>query len=328
MRAIVVIAILLAAAAGCSKPASRKAQPRQKIIVACTTQPDGALVHIAAAKGFFAEEGLEVQLQQHSFGKAALKSVLDGKADLATVAETPVMFAALNNEPVCIVAGICTSSKNNAIIGRRDRAIRNPRDLKGKRIGYTPGTTSEFFMESLLMANGAARKDVVLVGLKPEELEAALAAGKVDAVSTWNFSLARLSDALGENGVTFFDSQIYTETFTLVARQESVHKDPETVRRTLRALVKAEKFAHEHPNEAQDLAAASLKVDRNLLRKVWGCFNLKVEMDQGLVITLEDETRWAMKNRLVPHARMPNYSSFIYLDGLMAVKHDAVTINR
>jgi hypothetical protein len=35
-----------------------------------------------------------------------------------------------------------------------------------------------------------------------------------------------------------------------------------------------------------------------------------------------------MKNRLADHAEMPNYRSFIYLDGLLAVKPDEVTINR
>jgi NitT/TauT family transport system substrate-binding protein len=240
--------------------------------MAYTGQPDCALVHVAMRKGFFAQEGLEVQPQMHTYGKAALKSVLEGNADLATAAETPIMLAALKGEKLFIVAGIFSTSNNNAIIGRKDRGVLQPRDLKGKRVGYTPGTTGEFFLESFFTANGITRNEVVLVALKPEQMVAALSKAEVDAVSTWNFPLALLQNELGENGAIFFDPQIYTQTFNLVARQESVRKNPETVKRALRALIKAEGFALQHPDEAQDLVAAALNVDRELLRKVWSGF--------------------------------------------------------
>ncbi len=42
---------------------------------------------------------------------------------------------------------------NNAIVARKDSGISAPGDLKGKRIGYTPGTTSDFFLDSMLTAS-------------------------------------------------------------------------------------------------------------------------------------------------------------------------------
>jgi ABC-type nitrate/sulfonate/bicarbonate transport system substrate-binding protein len=327
VRTIIVIAVCFAALSGCQRSPSPK-KPPQKITIAYTTQPDSALVHIALQKGFFAEEGLEVQPQLHSFGKAALKSVLEGKADLATAAETPLMFAALDGEKFFIVAGIFTTSRNNAIIGRRDLGISQAADLRGKRIGYTPGTTGEFFLDSFLTANGITVKDVQLVPIKPEEITAALTGGKVDAVSCWNFSLTTLRRVLGQQGVTFFDAQIYTQTFNLVGRQEYVSKNPETLRGALRALVKAENFAREHAEAAQTLVAASLKVDRGLLQEIWSGLRYKVELDRRLLITLEDQTRWAMKNRPAGMLAMPDYGGLIHPDALTAVKPDAVTLNR
>jgi ABC-type nitrate/sulfonate/bicarbonate transport system substrate-binding protein len=327
VRTIIVIAMCLAALSGCQRSPSQQ-KPLQKITIAYTTQPDGALVHIALQKGFFAEEGLEVQQQLHNFGKAALKSVLEGKADLATAAETPLMFAALDGEKFFIVAGIFTTSRNNAIIGRRDLGISQAADLRGKRIGYTPGTTGEFFLDSFLTANGITVKEVQLVPIKPEEIAAALTEGKVDAVSCWNFSLTILRRGLGPQGVTFFDPQIYTQTFNLVARQEYVSKNPGTLKGVLRALVKAENFAREHTEAAQTLVAASLKVDRGLLQEIWSGLRYKVELDRRLLITLEDQTRWAMKNRPTGTLGMPDYGGLIYLDALTAVKPDAVTLTR
>ena len=54
----------------------------------------------------------------------------------------------------------------------------------------------------------------------------------------------------------------------------------------------------------------------------------RVRLDQNLPITLEDETRWAMKNKLTDQAVMPNYLSYIYVDGLKAVKPGAVRMDR
>jgi ABC-type nitrate/sulfonate/bicarbonate transport system substrate-binding protein len=327
VRTVVFIAWCLAVLSAC-QPATHQKKPPQKITIAYTTQPDSALVHIAVQQGYFTEEGLEVLPQMHNYGKAALKSVLEGKADLATAAETPLMFAALNGEQFFIVAGIFSTSKNNAIVARRDLGISQPADLKGKRIGYTPGTTGEFFLDSFLTASGIAARDAVLVPVKPEEMAAALTTAKVDAVSCWNFPLTLLRRALADQAVTFFDPQIYTQTFNLIARQQYVTQNPETVKGALRALIKAEVFAQEHPAAARDLVAAALKVDSGLLQEVWNGFSYKVELDRRLLITLEDQTRWALKNRHPGEAAMPDYSRIIYPGALTAVRPDAVSINR
>ena len=51
-------------------------------------------------------------------------------------------------------------------------------------------------------------------------------------------------------------------------------------------------------------------------------------LDKRIIITLEDETRWAMKNRLTDQSVMPDYLTYIHLDGLRAVKPEAVKIGR
>ena len=313
---------------GCEKFSPQHAEPPQKITFAYTYQPQSTLVHIAVAKGYFVEEGLEVQPQMHTFGKAALQSLLDRKADFATVAETPVMFSVLKGEKIFVIANIEATSKNNAVIARKDAGINASGDLKGKRIGFTPGTTSEFFLDSLLTANRLTRKEVQSVALKPEEMQDAIMAKKVDAVCTWNYPLTQISHLLGGNGIIIYDREIYTETYNVAAQQDFVQKNPEAVKRLLRALIKAENFAAKNPDEAQTIMAVATKIDKSLIHEVWDSFNYHVVLDQVLPITLEDETRWAIKNLLTDQAAMPNYLSYIYLDGLKAVKPAAVKMNR
>ncbi|MEI7614003.1 MAG: NrtA/SsuA/CpmA family ABC transporter substrate-binding protein [Betaproteobacteria bacterium] len=300
---------------------------RQKVTFAFTNQPQSTLPHIAMAKGYFLEEGLDVQPLMHTYGKAALQAVVENKADFATVAETPIMFSVLKGDKIFVIANIESSNKNNGLVARKDAGIVLPGDLKGKRIGFTPGTTSDFFLDSFLTANGFARRDIQPVALKPEEMLDALITKKIDAVSTWNYPLTQIKLTLGLNGVIFYDLQVYTETFNIVAQQEFVRKNPETIKHFLRALIKAEDFVAKNPGEAQSIMSAITKIDKGLIGDVWNAFNYKVVLDQTLIITLEDETRWAMKNKLTDKTVMPDYTGHIHLDSLKAVKPKAIMMN-
>lgn len=321
---------LLAAvlAAGCRDAPEAAAPPPQKITVAFTDQPQCALVHIAVAQGYFRAEGLDVAPLKYTYGKAALAAVLEGKADIATAAETPIMFSILNGEKVLVLANIVASNTNNGVLARRGAGVAGVADLRGKRIGFTAGTTSDFFLSSLLTARGIARGEVREVSLKPEQMQAAMLGGEVDAVSTWHYPLTQIRHALGADAIVMHDRDIYTETFNLVARQEYALANPATVQRFLRALVRAERFAQRQPAQAQAIMAAATKVELGLVREVWDNFQFRVGLDQILLITLEDETRWAMSNKLTGQGRMPDYLAHLYFDGLDVVRPDAVRVRR
>jgi ABC-type nitrate/sulfonate/bicarbonate transport system substrate-binding protein len=181
----VALAVIAWSGSGCTPP-DKQAGPREKITFAYSTAPNAALVHIAFANGYFSEEGLDATPQLHVFGKLALDAVMDGKADLATVAETPFVFAVMNGRKITTFAVIETSNRNEAIIARQDRGIAKPSDLLGKKIGFTLGTTSDFFAYSFLLFHGIDEKQVRRIGMDPDEMAEALGTGKVDAVSTWN----------------------------------------------------------------------------------------------------------------------------------------------
>ncbi len=320
--------LLLAALQGCKSTLPQNPGSLQKITVAYTVQPQSTLVYVAMSKGYFTEEGLEVQPSIHTFGKAALQTLLDHKADFATVAETPIMFNVLKGENIFVIANIEASTNNNGVLARKDAGISVPGDLKGKRIGFTPGTTSDFFLDSLLTSFRIPRQAIQPVALKPEEMQEAILGGKVDAVCTWNYPLTQIKLQLGANGTLFFDREIYTETFNIAVEQAFVQKHPETVKRFLRALIKAESLVAKNPKEAQAIMSAATKTDLGLIREVWSAFTYRVALDKTLLITLEDETRWAMKTKLTDQTVMPDFQKYIHSDNLKAVRAEAVRNKR
>lgn len=328
-----IVALLLATSlASCQKtpsgdPTPITPGPLKKITLSYTTQPESTLLHVAVAKGYFTEEGLETTSVIFPFGKPALQQVLENKADFSAAAETPFMFSVLKGEKLFVIANIDQTSTNNAIVARRDAGISERGELAGKRIGFTPGTTGDFFLDSMLTVKGIARSDIQPVPLKPDEMLEAILTKNVDAVSIWNYPLALIQQQLGANGVSLVDRHIYTETYNVMAQQKFVQENPETVKSFLRALIKAESFVKQHKDEAQALYSKATNIDLNLVRSVWGEFSYHVNLDNTLIITLEDETRWAIKNKFTDKVVVPDYRNYIHVDSLKAVSPNTVTFN-
>lgn len=209
---------------GCQK--QKQFGPPEKITIAYSTAPNALLMAIALAKGYFSEEGLDATSQPHPFGKPALQAVIEGKADIATAGDTPIVFAVMEGRKITTLAAIQISNRDNAIVANRERGIARPSDLKGKTIGLTLGTTGHFFADSFLLMQGIDEKQVKIINLKPDEMAEALDTGKVDAVSTWNPALMQAKKKLGSKGIIFFDESIATEIFCVAAGQEYVKKIP------------------------------------------------------------------------------------------------------
>jgi ABC-type nitrate/sulfonate/bicarbonate transport system substrate-binding protein len=227
-----------------------------------------------------------------------------------------------------IIATIQTSNKNNAVIARKDKGILTPRDLKGRKIAVTSGTLLDFFMDAFLAAQGMSRKDITVVDMLPEKMAEAVERGDVDAISAWSYVVIQAQKRLGDKGITFFDEDIYTQTFTVVTTQDYTRTNRENVKKVLRALVKAEEFVVQKPAEAQAIVADFTDIDKAIIAEMWAVENFSVTLDQSLLLAMEDESQWAIQGGLTDKTKIPNYLNFIYFDGLESVKPNAVRILR
>lgn len=326
LMALAVALILSGFLFACDRMDRKPDDPPQKITIALTTPQDAALAQVAQTLDYYRAEGLEATARLHPIGKLALEDLLAGKADFATVAETPVMFAIMRGEKIAVVATIHTSDSLNAIVARKDKEVLTFGDLKGKKVAVTLGTTQDFFLDSILAVNGISREDVEVVNLKAEEMADALAHGDVDAISTFSVHTIIAQRKLGDRAITFKNKDIYRQSLNVVARPEFIHDNPDTVARMLRALVKAEKFIQEHPAEAQKIASDFCCSEISIINEIWADSNFAVRLDQTLLLSLEDESRWAIDDGLTEARKIPNYLDYIYLDGLKSVKPHAVSI--
>lgn len=295
----------------------------------CFSSRAGFLVAVAQAEGYFREVGLEVRLIPFDVGRLALKGMLTGTCDLATPAETPVVFASLDGEPFKIVASLDSSSSRGKVVARRDHGIERASDLAGKRIATPKGTTGHFFAHMLLLSNGIAPNEAALVfNSDISAMLQALERGQVDAVSLWEPYVSQAQAMLGSQGVLLVAPGAIHSASLLTASDRFISERSGTLRKVLQALLRAEAKVADSPSEAAASVARLLGTTKSEVSVVFQDTEFNVELPQSLLAILEDQARWAIGEGLTEVNDAPNYLRWIYFDALLAVDPEAVTILR
>ena len=150
--------------------------------------------------------------------------------------------------------------------------------------------------------------------------------GEVDAVSTWAPHTMALRDKLGPKGLIFHDPDIYIMTWNIVTTQDLIKKNPERVRKFLRAVLRANRFIKEAPDETRAISAKYFGIDSFFFEREWKSYKFNTGLDQSLLLNLEDQARWLIKRDTGSNRKLPNFMDFIYADGLKAIEPGAVRI--
>ena len=297
-----------------------------KVSIAVPMQINSALMLVASGQGLFLKAGVDVAIQPFELGKDALKSVLDGKADLAVVSDTSTMFALLGGADIAMLAGISQSRRALAIVAHRDRGIKQIQDLKGKSIGVTKGTNLPYFLDAMLQIHGVPSEEVAETDLRTDAGISAFKDGRIDAVVVFQPFLAKLEAEMGDRITVFYGEDVYAFRFILVGKPSYIDNHPHEVRAVLRALIAAYLAIRANPAEARRSVGDALKIDDASIALLFEPEDYAVSLDQAMLLALDDQTRWAMKKGLVESRPMPNYLNFMKYQDLKAVLPTAVTI--
>jgi NitT/TauT family transport system substrate-binding protein len=325
--ALVLLAGCLAGdAGGAEKTAPGK--PAETVTVAWSPFESTALFWIADEKGFFARNGIALDLKRYDSGVAALDSVVNGEADLCVgTTEFPLVGRAFQGAPVRAL-GTIDRGEFIYLVADGDR-IGNASGLRGKTIGTTRGTIAEFHLGRYLRLHGMDLKDVVLADVRtPAGWVNDVADRKLDAIATAQPYANGARDRLG-NAALVLPIQSSQPLFALViSRDDWISAHPETTQRFLASLAEAEEYATTHPQESREILRKRLDLDPSYLDTVWKQNKFSLTLDQSLVLAMEDEARWMIANNLTHATAVPDFRRHISPDALDRVKPGSVNIIR
>lgn len=301
----------------------------EQITLGIAQESLASLAIIANKKGYFVDQGVDVTIKLYKGGKQALiEGILAGNVDLATTADVPIVFNTFQRNDFKVVATIASSDNEPRIVARRDSGISQAQDLIDKKVVTKKASAVHFFLNVFLAHSNVSEDDIELSFLKNgHEMVELLASGKVDAFSHREPFISEAKKRLGDNAIIFEKPGAYTKTFNLIATNYLSNKKPETIKRALKALIMAEKYAREYPEDSIKLVANFIGSSEKALINIWNNINLRVALDQSLITTLEAEALWAISNHLTNSIDVPNYLEHIDASFLQSVKPEAVTMN-
>lgn len=281
--------LLTAGAAGIATLAAPalRAQSRVPIRITLNAPRDGsnAAFFLAAARGYFAEAGVEATLDPSrgagdSIQRVASETYDFGFSDFTVL----VQFAARNpqNAPIA-VAALYTRSPIS-IISLAKSGIAKPKDLEGKKLGAPPTDAGFLLLPAFVQATGIDRSKIQVDAIDLSLREASLAQGRVDAVtgfdSTTLFNLLRVG--IRREDVKFLYFSDYNLDFYS------------------NGLVVSRKFLRENEKLVPGIVAAFVKAWRDAIAKPEDAVNALGAVDGLVDKPLEiDRLKWLLANQVV-----------------------------
>ena len=286
--------ILRACAAALALPAvplTAAAAPALRVAAAPAVMEGGPLLYAAQQMG--ADAVVVVP-----GGAPTLFAPGDQAVELGGNAETQALRVSVEHPDLRIIQTVVEGLYS--IVARRSAGIAALKDLKGKRIGVTASTSAAYFAHKMLQKAGLADTDVTLAPLAPNDLPAALADRKVDAIAIWEPQASQGEAALGQDAVVLPGAGVYREVYNLNTTAAAL-ADPARRARIVayvRALAQASKVSADQPSMVWPLVAKSSGFSEQTIALGWPHHRFGAALAKDLLDVLEDEERW-----LAPQAK-------------------------
>jgi NitT/TauT family transport system substrate-binding protein len=213
---------------------------------------------VAQQKGFFKEQGLDVQTKSFSSPGDGLKPLLSGDLD-AVLSTADSVLTVVDKAPgqLKIVYLTDTSAGADAILAKKD--ITSIKSMKGRKVAATLGQCNQLLLDKALEKAGLTEKDINLVNMNPDDAGAAFAAGQIDVAVTWEPWITKVSGE--KKGHVIFSSKETPNLIldVLAVNTKGAAKKSAETRAFLKALNRGYEFVQAHKDEAAALAGIALE---------------------------------------------------------------------
>jgi NitT/TauT family transport system substrate-binding protein len=207
--------------------------------------------YVAADRGFFKEEGLNVKISRGYGSGDTVMKLAAGQYDIG-LAAIGALIAARANENVPVKATFLYLTRDMLTMWVRDEGvIKTPKDLEGKLIATTAGNAHHVLFPLFAKGAGFDASKVRWVTVDGAVMAGMLINKQIDAAPYFWYHGARIRPQASERGITlkpfpYADYGLKLYSTSLVARDETIQKDPELLRKFNRATLRGMRWAAEN----------------------------------------------------------------------------------
>lgn len=300
-------------------------QSKHSVTVAVSKTPLSTPFFVAKAINAFDDTCVMVEFDETIGGQAAFEKVMSGQVDFGTSSDSVIAFQSLTQHSF-VTHGMFVQSDNDVkLITRSSDNIQSAMDLKGKKVGVTKGTASEYLLSTLLAIEGLTMNDIVLNHYKPKQLIKGFSDGEVDAIVSWEPFVFQLSKLLN-NQVKIHDTKsLSTLSFNLIS-QTADNELVEKAKCVLQGLRTAINYIVSHPKESKNIVINELNLDPAFIDWVWPDYIFKLGLNQSLILNIKSQAIWAVETQMREFRDAPNSKRFVDSRALLQVEPGAVNL--
>jgi NitT/TauT family transport system substrate-binding protein len=208
-------------------------------------------LYVAAAKGFFAAHGLDVQLVNFDDNAAVPGALYSGEVNVAALTYDQVIGTNAKGWHLEVVMPIDYSAGADAMLATDD--ITSVTQLKGLKVAYAPLSPSDFLLGYALAQYGMSEKDIVPVNTEAEGVPGIMAGGSTKVGVTYepNVTAILQADGGGKFHVLFSSKQakgMIIDVLTVTAK--TAESDPQLITAMIEAFVQGEDYMKSNPADA------------------------------------------------------------------------------
>ena len=214
----------------------------------------------AMNKGYFDEAGITVELTEFQDGPSIIAAMESGSIDMGYIGQGAHKLCIQGNAKIFALSHV---SNGDAVIGGPE--VKTLEDLKGKKVGYSSGTSSEDILKNALEKAGLTMNDITAVDMDASNIVTAMLSGGVDACATWSPNSLKIMEEGKDltklcDNTTFSDKTVSLASWIVTPSYAEANADK--ILRFTKALFKAMDYAaDDNYEEVAGYVAAQTKTD-------------------------------------------------------------------
>src|SRR5213593_1429270 len=246
---------LLAALVGpLASPAIAQSKDKVVLLLNWYTYSEHAPFYLGKERGYFDQEGLDLDIQEGRGSGITVQAVAAGTATFG-YADIPTMIKAASKGAPVTAVGVALQTSPMSVMGFSDKNIRKPEDIKGKTVAITPGDSMSQIWPLFLKKTGLKDTDFKQVAGDAQTKLNAVMNNQADLLLGYVMDQAiKLQDATQKPvyPIRFADYGVNLISSGIVVNTDTLKSKPDMVKRFLRATTKAMADAEKEPEAAVD----------------------------------------------------------------------------
>lgn len=201
----------------------------------------------AIDKGYFAEEGLEVTLWEFADGPSEIAAMEGGSIDLAYIGHGAHKLCINGKAQIFLPSSVHSTDRIIVLPTSGVTSSDDIANLKGKKVAYNGGSSSETALQGALNVAGLTMDDIQAFEMDATNMVAAMMSGSVDACTAWNpYSNQIMSNCEGALELEFATNSVNMSSWICLPSYAQENRD--VLVRFTRALLKGMEFASNEEN--------------------------------------------------------------------------------